>query len=498
MTGAKISANRLAAFLDKSPELFTKKDIISYIRANGIKMVNFRYVAGDGRLKTLNFVVSDEKYLDRVLSAGERVDGSSLFKNIDASSSDLYVVPRYRTAFHNPFSEVPAVDMLCSFYSPDGSPFASSPAEVLRRSEAEFRKTSGFDFHALGELEYYIIAPRNPLYPMNAQKGYHESHPFAKWEGLRTEAMAAIAEAGGRIKYGHSEVGFIRTDDFEMCQQEIEFLPVPAGGAADQLALAKWIVSSIGLKYGVTISFAPKISIGHAGSGLHFHTALVKDGRNMMLEKGEISNPAKKLIAGFLSQAGSLTAFGNTVPTSYFRLVPHQEAPISVCWGYRNRSALIRIPLGWSNARDMIKDANPLAAKDAAAVEPCQTVEFRSADGSANVHLFLAGLCVAARYGFERKDSIEYARRLFVDKNISSSAHKNLQATLPKLPSCCYNSALELEKARGIYEAKGVFTPAVIDGVIQRLKAYDDGQLSERLYGKEEEIKKLVDEFLYC
>jgi len=38
----------------------------------------------------------------------------------------------------------------------------------------------------------------------------------------------------------------------------------------------------------------------------------------------------------------------------------------------------------------------------------------------------------------------------------------------------------------------------VIDGAINRLKSYDDHNLNERLYGKEEEIKKLVAEYLYC
>ncbi|MDP2866138.1 MAG: glutamine synthetase, partial [Elusimicrobiota bacterium] len=208
MKTARIYANKIAAFLGKDPRDFTRPDLIKYIKANGVKMVNFRYAAGDGRLKTLNFVINDEKYLERILSAGERVDGSSLFKSIDAGSSDLYVVPRYRTAFVNPFSQVPAVDILCSFYTPDGKPFSGAPAEVLRRSEAEFKKVSGYDFYAMGELEYYVIAPRNPLYPTGTQKGYHEAHPFSKWENLRAEAMAAIAEAGGRIKYGHSEVGF--------------------------------------------------------------------------------------------------------------------------------------------------------------------------------------------------------------------------------------------------------------------------------------------------
>jgi glutamine synthetase len=281
-----------------------------------------------------------------------------------------------------------------------------------------------------------------------------------------------------------------------MAQQEIEFLPVPASEAADQLAVAKWMLSGIGLKYGVVISFAPKISIGHAGSGLHVHTCLVKNGKNAMLDKGVLSAPARKLIAGFLELAGPMTAFGNTVPTSYFRLVPHQEAPINVCWAYRNRSALVRIPLSWLNASGMAKDANP--GPVVPVVEPNQTVEFRSADGSADLRLLMAGLCVAARRGFERSDALAFADKHFVDKNIYAKEHSGLLEKLPKLPSSCWASAEALEKARGSFEARGVFTPQVIDGVIKRLRSYDDRSLSERLYGKEEEIKKLVDEYLYC
>jgi len=496
MNPNRIYANKIAAFLDKEPRDFSRTDLVKYIKENDIKMVNFRYAAGDGRLKTLNFIINDGKYLDRILSAGERVDGSSLFKGIDAASSDLYVVPRYRTAFVNPFSSVPAIDLLCSFYTADGKPFAGAPAEVLRRSEAEFRKVSGCEFHALGELEYYVISPKNPLYPTGTQKGYHESYPFSKWEGLRTEAMAAIAEAGGRIKYGHSEVGFVRTEDSEMSQQEIEFLPVPASESADQLAVAKWILSGIGNKYGVVLSFAPKISIGHAGSGLHVHACLLRGGKNIMISKDGLSVPARKLIAGFLEQAGALTAFGNTVPTSYFRLVPHQEAPINVCWAYRNRSSLIRIPLGWLNASGMVKDANPGSAVPR--VEPAQTVEFRSADGSANLHLLMAGLCVAARRGFERADALAFADKYFVGKNIYHKENAAAMEKFPRLPSSCWASAEALEKARGIFEARGVFPPQVIDSLIKRLKSYDDRSLSEKLFGKEEEIKKLVEEYLYC
>ena len=68
---------------------FTKKDLEEFIVSHEVRIVNFRYVAADGRLKTLNFPVTDRRYLDTILSYGERVDGSSLFPYIAADSSDL-------------------------------------------------------------------------------------------------------------------------------------------------------------------------------------------------------------------------------------------------------------------------------------------------------------------------------------------------------------------------------------------------------------------------
>ena len=100
-----MSANQLVAALQKPASEFTKADIISYIKENDIRMVNFMYPAADGRLKTLNFVINDVAYLDAILTCGERVDGSSLFPFIEAGSSDLYVVPRFCTAFIDPFAE---------------------------------------------------------------------------------------------------------------------------------------------------------------------------------------------------------------------------------------------------------------------------------------------------------------------------------------------------------------------------------------------------------
>ena len=309
-------SNKLEKFLGKPAAQFNRDDIVRFFIENDFKYLNFRYVGGDGRLKELNFVIYSKLQLEGILTTGERVDGSSLFTYVGACSSDLYVIPRYKTAFVNPFHEEPTLDILCSYYTTDGTPLATAPEYVMKKAHDELVSKTGFELYAMGELEYYIIAPHDEMYPATDQKGYHESGPYAKWNFIHQEAMRMLAECGATIKYGHSEVGNFKLGEFDMEQYEIELLPSPIEDAATHVILAKWILRNLGYQYGITISFAPKITVGKAGSGLHIHTKLVKNGKNMMVENGQLSDNAKKMIAGFLDLSPSLTAFGNTIPTS--------------------------------------------------------------------------------------------------------------------------------------------------------------------------------------
>ncbi|MFH0887581.1 MAG: glutamine synthetase family protein [Planctomycetota bacterium] len=510
-----INQDKISSYLNKPRQDFTKKDLIRFIEKNKIEMVNFRYVGGDGKLKTLNFLIRNESQLDRLLSAGERVDGSSIFPYIDASSSDLYVIPRYKTAYINPFSVIPAVDILCSYYTSDGAPLPSAPENIVRKAHQVLKERTGLTFEAMGELEYYVLSGKQYLYPNKSQSGYQTSAPFCKWENIRIEAMQLIAQTGGKMKYSHSEVGNIPGAKQDMEQHEIELFPMPIEDAADQVTIAKWILRMIGYKYGVTITFAPKIMVGYAGSGLHIHTRFIKNDKNMMIKANALSDTARKIIAGYLSLAPSLTAFGNTIPVSYLRLVPYQEAPTNICWGDRNRSVLVRVPLGWLNTRNMAKDANPketrltgVASLPAAGrvgqeskmqeLVKYQTVEFRGPDGSADIYLLLAGLAVAARYGLEMKNALTLSDKLYVDVNIFSDKYKKVQENLGRLPTSCWESADNLLKDRSIYEKDGVFSPIVIDGLVKKLKSYNDKDLSNRLFGKKEAIKKLVAEYIHC
>ena len=498
METVEINTTDIVAFLKKPRAAFTKSDLKRFIRAKGIRHVNFMYPGGDGRLKTLNFVIPDEDYLDEILTCGERVDGSSLFTYIEASSSDLYVMPRYATAFVDPFAELPTLCLLCSFFNKDGEPLESSPEYTLKKACAAFRQATGLEFQAMGELEYYVIAPAPKSFPAEDQRGYHESAPFAKFGEFRQKCMLAIAQAGGRIKYGHSEVGNFTQGGLVYEQNEVEFLPCDAIDAANQLTVAKWMIRNLGARYGYDVTFAPKITVGKAGSGLHIHMRLMKNGANQMLKNGVISDTAKRAIAGMMRLAPSITAFGNMNPTSYLRLVPHQEAPTNVCWGDRNRSVLVRVPLGWSVKADMCRAANPKEAASTYDTRQKQTVEMRSPDASANVYLLMAALCVACRHGLSMKDGLKIADATYVNVNIHRAENAKLLKTLATLPDSCAASADVLERQRAIYEENGVFSKAMIDGIIALLRAFDDRTLRARVTRNEKAMAELVRTYFHC
>lgn len=493
----EMNANALVAHFGKPASQLTKADIVAFIRENGIRMVDFMYPAEDGRVKTLNFMLNNLAYLETILTYGERVDGSSLFPSfVEAESSDLYVLPRFSTAFVSPFSETPTLCLLCSFFDKDGRPFACSPEQTLHRAAAAFTASTGMTYEAMGELEYYVIAEDDAMFPAVDQRGYHESGPFAKLGEFRKKCMDYIAQTGGQIKYGHSEVGNFTEDGKVYEQNEIEFLPCPVESAADQLVLAKWVIRNLAYEYGLDVTFAPKITAGKAGSGLHIHMRMMKDGRNCMTSGGKLSAEARRAIAGMMELAPSITAFGNKTPVSYFRLVPHQEAPTSVCWGDCNRSVLVRVPLGWNFGSE---EAGAQGEHDGCTLpsdSSKQTVEMRSPDASADVYQLMAGLCVACRYGLEMEEG--KALGIADDKYVGLGESGSNNDKFEQLPDCCAASAGWLERHRGVYEAGGVFSPRMLDGIISKLRGFDDASLRAKAEQDAELMERLVRTSFHC
>jgi glutamine synthetase len=282
----------------------------------------------------------------------------------------------------------------------------------------------------------------------------------------------------GYIESIRSDLPEIRDKSGE--QLEIEFQLQPMEEAADNAILGRWLIRNIAYQHGCVVTFAPKIEEGVAGNGLHFHMALIKEGKNVMSdEHGSLCSEARKLIGGLCRYAETLTAFGNTVSAAYLRLVPNQEAPTRICWSDLNRSAMIRVPLGWSNVDHLAKKVNPQETEQFRREGGRQTVELRSPDGSAFVHLLLAGMVMAAEWGWTNPAALDLAQKLYVTGNIFKN--KELLNSLQALPSSCVESSRALLKQRELYEREGVFPASIIEYIARLLQKENDEGMNQRL-----------------
>jgi glutamine synthetase len=175
-----MNANILVDQLKKSPSAFTREDIIQFVKNNNIRLINFMYPGGDGRLKTLNFVVSDLAYLRSILTCGERVDGSSLFDFIQAGSSDLYVVPATPRPSSTLQRDAHAVHALRSS-TRTASRWPRHPRTRWPRPYKPSTEATGLDFEAMGELEYYVIKPSEDVFPARDQRAITRVRHTPRW-----------------------------------------------------------------------------------------------------------------------------------------------------------------------------------------------------------------------------------------------------------------------------------------------------------------------------
>ncbi|MFX1603684.1 MAG: glutamine synthetase family protein, partial [Promethearchaeota archaeon] len=186
-----------------------------------------------------------------------------------------------------------------------------------------------------------------------------------------------IQSMGMKPRVVHHEVG--------EAQQEIEIDYDDVRKMADYILIFKNLTRTVARSQDIDVTFMPKPFEGAAGNGLHCHLQLW-DGDQNLFGKDEhdlLSDTARHFIAGLLEHAPAITAIANPTINSYKRMVPHHEAPVYITWGFRNRTALIRVPL--------FQDAQKASA------------EFRSPDATTNPYLLFSAIIAAGMVGVERK-----------------------------------------------------------------------------------------------
>ncbi|MBK6765640.1 MAG: glutamine synthetase [bacterium] len=450
--------------LGKKRNLWTEHDLARAYNELDLRQIALMHVGGDGTLKTLDFVPQNHDHFLRIVRFGERADGSSLFpgSGISAGASDIVLRPRIETAFVDPFSTEGTLALLCSHVTRAGEALPQSADTILRKAYKLLSDGAGFELHALGEVEYFVGHRLGESSDERLEdRGYHAAAPFVFGQDLRRRALAALAEIGVPIKYGHSEVGFAAArgeNELTWEQHEIELALQPLPEAADSVLLTQWVLRNLAREFEMRISFDPVVRRGHAGSGMHFHLAPMKKGayQRVLVTGGGIGKEAELLIAGLLHHGCSLMAFGNRKSSSFVRLFQGKESPGSVTWGQFNRKALVRLPVTTTD-------------ESGNAVSP-ETVEFRLPDGSTFPHLLLAGIAQAARAGLAIKNRAEFLRDMRTDAMIPAAGQ-----TIPKGSDAV---AELLEAERLVYQADGVFPATLIDAELTRLRT--DAQ-NERL-----------------
>ena len=344
----------------------TLQDILDMIRKENIQMIDFKMVDINGQFRHVTIPAGN--FNEDLLRDGVGFDASNYGYAV-VEKSDMVFIPDLDTAVVDPFCQIPTLSMTGNAMiidHPANRPLDQYPRNIVLAAEKYMRDSGVADtMLILPEFEFYLFDQVGWEVQPNAigmhldyeqahwngytqgqgnivpkQKNYHIAKPFDPTYECRSEMVMLMEQAGIPVKYHHPEVGAAG-------QFEIE----PMLGKMSTMAVAsmmiKYIIRNTALKYGKTATLMPKPVYGEAGSGMHVHMLLLKDGEPVFSDDNgysKLSKEAHWFMGGLLKHIASLCALTNPSTNSFKRLVPGFEAPVTVGYATSNRSAVIRIP----------------------------------------------------------------------------------------------------------------------------------------------------------
>lgn len=357
------------------------EDVRTLLKDHAVAFLRLQFTDILGRTKNVEVPTSQ---FAKALAGEIMFDGSSVQGFTRIEESDMLLRPDFATFLLLP----PAIEgsvrgqvarLICDVHLPDGAPFQGDPRWVLKR-QIERLKALGFDDLFVGvEPEFYLFkrgADGSPTTITNDGAGYFDLAPVDRGEDARRDMVNALTDLGFEIEAAHHEVG--------PGQHEIDFKYADAIATADAIQTFRTVVKRIAMNHGLHATFMPKPVAGIAGSGMHTHLSIFKEGENAFFDPGaeyQLSSTALSWIAGLIEHAPGMVAITNPTVNSYKRITPGHEAPTNIAWSVSNRSAMIRIPARRGNGT---------------------RAELRMPDPSANPYLALAVMIAAGIDGLER------------------------------------------------------------------------------------------------
>jgi glutamine synthetase len=350
--------------------------VLRTVEERGIRLVWLWFTDVLGSLKS--FAVTSEE-LEQAFDEGIGFDGSAIEGFARVQESDMLARPDASTFQIIPQAE--AARMFCDIYTPDGRPFWGDSRYVLRRN-LEGAAERGFTFYVHPEMEFFLFRSSEDAVPIDTG-GYFDFTPLEVTQELRRETIDVLERMGIPVEFSHHEVA--------PSQHEIDLRHADALTMADSVMSYRLVVKEMAAKRDMYATFMPKPATDLPGSGMHTHLSVFEGDQNAFHDSSDeyhLSKVAKAFIAGLLIHAREITAVTNQWVNSYKRLItgygyPVPEAPVYVCWGRHNRSALIRVP--------MYKPRK----------EQSTRVEFRSPDPACNPYLAFSVILAAGIHGID-------------------------------------------------------------------------------------------------
>ena len=407
---------------------YTREDIIRLVEELNIKFIRLQFADVLGIPKNVAIPVQQ---LKKALDNEMMFDGSSIEGFVRIEESDMYLRPDLNTFTVFPWNSAKGsaeARLICDIYNPDGTPFAGCPRNALRRVIAQ-AEDLGFTMKVGPEAEFFLFLKDEKgraTTVTHDSASYFDFMPVDLGEAARRDMVLTLQEMGFEIEASHHEVA--------PGQHEIAFKYADALATADNIATFKLVVRTIAMRHNLHATFMPKPIFGIAGSGMHTHQSLFKDGKNAFYDPdapSQLSEIARYYIGGILKHVKGFCAITNPLVNSYKRLVPGYEAPVYIAWSEQNRSPLIRIP-----ARRGVGTR----------------IELRNPDPSCNPYLALAVTLAAGLDGIKNKIDPPAP----VDLNIyDMTAAERRELGIDTLPSNLGEALQELSRNQLIRETLG-------------------------------------------
>ena len=355
-----------------------KEKILQEVQHDKIDFVDLMFCDLYGNLKS---VTISPRELEDCLDNGKWFDGSSIEGFTRIHESDMLLVPDMSTYLRLPWPrhEKNVARIICDVHEPNKNPFEGDPRYILKRV-LERAQSKGYYYQVGPEIEFFLLQSKETR-AYHDTAGYFDFSPYDSATNIRALMVSTLEKLGINVEMTHHECA--------PSQHEIDIQYGDALKTADNTLILKQAIKTVANDEGLHATFMPKPIYGVNGSGMHTHQSIFsEDDRNLFYDKEDkynLSPAAYHFMGGQLRYIREIAAVLCPTVNSYKRLVRGYEAPVYICWGQRNRSALIRVP------------------KSSEGRERSTRLELRCPDPSCNPYLAFAVMLAAGLKGIEEK-----------------------------------------------------------------------------------------------